>query len=490
MGRPETGAAGPAGRRGPGGPTRERGPAASLLLSNAVLYDGQLFEADGAVLIRDGRIVAVGPRAEVEAAVQGQAESPVKGGPARHTGDASSGTGAAAPDTHPPPPETIDLGGRMLLPGLMNAHHHLYSSLAAGLAPAGPMDTFPHILENLWWRLDAVHDRDSVRASTWIGLLDALAHGCTTVIDHHASMSYVSGSLDTMAQVFQEAGVRGVLCFETSERAGIEKVEDHLAENLSFWEAHRNDPTLKGMLGLHANLTLSQDTLRHVAAVKPPDLPIHVHVGEAPEDLAFCKANGFDGPVARLDRFGLVHRDSFIIHGIHLDPKDIEILQHIQPVVVTNPQSNANNGVGTFDPWRVRRYLLGTDGMTNDLIATLRYHYLSLQERRLSTDHLRDTFFTFRNEIQNRFFPDTGRLTPGAHADIAVLDYAPVTPISADNALMHLVFGARTAHAHMTLVDGEIRYRAGEFPGLDAAAIRAEARAVAARLHERFRAGS
>lgn len=442
----------------------------TLLLTNAVLYDGELFEADGAVLVDAGRIVAIGPRADVEAASD-----------AATLGAKLDAGGGASPSLR-----RIDGGGRVLLPGLLNAHHHLYSALAAGLAPAGPMDTFPHILENLWWRLDAAHDEETIYYSTVIGLLDAVAHGCTTVIDHHASMGQVSGSLVTMARAFREVGVRGVLCFETSERRGAKAIDDHLAENFGFAESVRDDAMLAGMLGLHANITLSRATLERIAAERPRDLPIHVHVGEAPEDLAFCREDGYSGPVARLDAFGLVEQESFLIHGIHLDEADRGIIERVEPVIVTNPQSNANNGVGRFDPAITRRYLLGSDGMTNDMIATLRYHYLALQEDRRPSNTLVDTVFGYAREVRGRFFPQTGKLSPGARADLVLLDYAPVTPISGENALMHLIFGARGARARLTMIDGRIVYEDDGGWAVDAEAIAREARGAATRLHARF----
>ena len=467
--------------------------AAPILLTNAILYDGERFVADGAVLVAAGRIAAAGPRAEVEAAplavrdvASGTGAQPAARGLASGAGAQTTAQGGAAQGGAAKAPRRVDCGGRMLLPGLLNAHHHLYSALAAGLAPAGPMGTFPQILENLWWRLDAAHDHESIYYSTVVGLLDAVAQGCTTVIDHHASMGQVTGSLATMARAFREVGVRGVLCFETSERSGLPAVGDHLAENVEFAESVRDDEMLAGMLGLHANITLSRETLQRITRERPAGLPIHVHVGEAPEDLAFCREDGFAGPVARLDEFGLVERESFLIHGIHLDEADRGVIERVEPVIVTNPQSNANNGVGRFDPAITRRYLLGSDGMTNDMIATLRYHYLALQEGRRGINRLGDTFFGYAREVRERFFPGTGALRPGARADLVVLEYAPVTPITAENALMHLIFGARGARARLTMVDGRVLFEEGAWRTVDAEAIAREVRGAAARLHARF----
>ena len=430
-----------------------------ILLYNALIYD--TCRAGGALLIDNERIAAVGERATVEA---------------------TAARLRSAPDTI----ERIDVGGRLVLPGLINAHHHLYSALAAGLAPRGSMDTFPHILQNVWWPLDAAHDQESVYACAIVGLLDALAHGCTTVVDHHASMSFVRGSLDTVARAFQEAGVRGVLCFETSERTGPAGLEQHIEENLAFARAHSAHPMLRGLFGLHANTTLSRNALERIARAKPRELPVHVHVGESHDDLDFCRADGFAGPIHRLHSFGLVDQNSFLAHGIHLDQVDTEILGRLEPNLISNPESNANNGVGRFDSRRNHGYLLGTDGMSNDMIATLRYHYLALQEARISTAHLPEVASVYPARALGQFFPGVGTLIAGAPADVAVLDYVPLTPIHAQNAFAHLVYGARSARAFLTIVDGQVRFRAGHYPHLDPAQLRQAARVAAQHLHARF----
>ena len=423
------------------------------ILSGGVIYDGSVFHADGAILVDHGAIAAVGPSAPIRA----HHEAPV-----------------------------VDVGGRLILPGLLDAHTHLYSAFAPGLSAAGPLDTFPHILENLWWRLDAAHDEESVYYSAMAGIIDRVRHGVTTIFDHHASTGFVSGSLETIARAFRESGVRGTLCFETSERAGTDAVMEQIEENIEFHESHRADPFVRGTMGLHANFTLGDEALTEIAAARPADLPIHVHVGESAEDLAFCEHGGFAGPVDRLQRYHLLDRDSLLVHAIHLSRRDAAILREVSPVVVLAPESNANNGVGRAGSESLPRYLLGSDGMTGDMIATARYRWLDLHAARASTDPVADALFAYRRVAQRRFFPQTGDFTVGSRADIAVLDYVPVTPITASNLIAHLVYGAREARAWLTIVDGKVLYEDGAPTFVDEERFESHARKVAARLHERF----
>jgi len=428
-------------------------PAREWILGHGVVADGAgTFLPDGALHIRDGQIAALAPTAQLRR------------------------------DDRP----FIDVGGRLVMPGFLNAHQHLYSSLAVGMSPKGPTPDFCHILENMWWPLDAALDRESVYLSALVGLADAARHGVTMLFDHHASMGFVRGSLDLLHRAFRETGLKGTLCFETSERAGPDALAEQMEENLAFAAQAAESSSVKGLFGLHANLTLGNDTLRRIAERKPADLPIHAHCGEDAADLEHCRRAGFAGPVDRLAAFGLLSPRSLLVHAIHLSQRDRELLAEIRPVIVTNPESNANNRVGRMDRRRVPAYVLGTDGMSGDMLATLRAHFLLGRDQEETWTGLQANVFGERYRVQERLFPDTGRFRPGVRADVAVPDYLPATPVSPDNLLAHLIFGVRGGPMFLTLADGNILFRDGRVTFLDEAALRREARVVAGRLRERF----
>ncbi|MFW6294066.1 MAG: amidohydrolase family protein [Spirochaetota bacterium] len=424
-----------------------------FIVGGGPLYDGRALHPDGAMLVDDGAVAALGP---VEA-IRRHHEAPF-----------------------------IDVRGRLIVPGFLNAHTHLYSSLAAGLAPLGSTDTFRQTLTNLWWPLDAAHDEESIYYSALIGIMGHIRAGTTTIFDHHASMNSVCGSLEIIAGAVRECGVRATLCFETSERTGRKAVSDHIAENVDFFEANRHDAFVGGTMGLHASLTLGDESLSEIAASRPVDMPIHVHVGEAPEDLHAGTHDGSEGPIDRLCEHRLLDEHSLLVHAIHLSHRDTALLAEIEPQVVVAPQSNANNGVGHPDPVSVPRYLIGTDGMSADMIETLRYQHLFLRSVRAPQAALRDAVFEHAARARSHHFPGTGRLFVGSRADAVVLDYAPVTELHEDNLVDHLVFGAKRAVAHMTIVDGRVLFENGRFTGLDEDRIRSHARRVAAKLHARF----
>jgi putative selenium metabolism protein SsnA len=423
------------------------------IVGNGVVTDGmELLLPDGALLIADGKIEKVGGTERIrEAGV-----------------------------------EFIDVKGRLILPGLLNPHHHLYATFAVGLAPVGPTDSFTQILENFWWPYDRALDEESIYYAALLGIIDSIKRGATMIYDHHASMRCARGSLAIIEEACSRAGIKAVLCFETSDRMGADEVEDHIIENLEFHEKTKGSDRIKGLFGLHANFTLSDRTLEKVRERKPEDMPIHIHCGEDKVDYEYCRERGYQGPVHRLDEFGLLAPGSILAHTIHVSDVDYRIIEEKEPIVVSNPESNANNRVGYMDRKRITDYILGTDGMTGDMIHTLRSHYLLGEGMQEPLQELKKTFFDRRYTIQRRFFPTTGGLSKGMSADIAVLDYVPVTPVDHDNLITHLIFGAEGGTVYMTIADGQILYRDGTITFIEEDVAAQKSREVAERLRGRY----
>lgn len=422
------------------------------IIGNGILTDGlEVFFASGAVLIEKDRIAKIGVTEDI-------VESGI---------------------------EFIDVSGRLILPGLMNAHHHFYSAFSIGVSPLKQPVNFLGTLEHLWWPWDAALEDETVYYSALLTGMDCLRNGVTTVFDHHASMNFVEGSLDTISKACEQLGIRAVLCFETSDRMGLEAVDKHIEENITFYNNHIHDDRIKGSFGLHANLTLSEDSLVKISDSKPSGMPIHGHCGEDIADLEFCQNLGFSGPVHRLEAYGLLNNNTILAHCIYLSDKDIEILNERDIIVASNSESNANNRVGKMK-LRLFPYILGTDGMTSDILAAMRSHYLLNSIDEIEFDELRNIFFSRRYASQRKFFPESGSLSPGSFADIAVLDYSSVTPFNNRNTIGHLVFGAKTSRAFMTVVNGEILYIDGEFTRIDQDNVMETARKVAQRQIRRY----
>ena len=130
-------------------------------------------------------------------------------------------------------------------PGLVCAHHHLYSELARGMPPPPKVATnFQEILEQIWWRLDAALDLDMLYASARLGALEALESGTTAIVDHNESPNAIEGSLSVLADACAEVGVRLLTAYGVSDRNGPDQVARGLAENERFIKEGGN-----GMVG-------------------------------------------------------------------------------------------------------------------------------------------------------------------------------------------------------------------------------------------------
>jgi cytosine/adenosine deaminase-related metal-dependent hydrolase len=428
------------------------------LLQNCIIADSKNFYGSGEILVSNDKIEAIGRPGELSAELDT--------GLLKH-----------------------DLDGRIILPGFVNPHTHLYSSLSPGLSPKAPTASFTDILSNLWWPLDSFHDEETVYYSAVSGIIDAVKHGVTCIFDHHASMNYVKGSLDVIEKAFNLAGIKGVLCFETSNRPSNVPVSAHLDENLNFIKSHQSNARIKGMLGLHANLTISGSILAQASELKSGSdfkVPIHIHCGEDKSDLDFCREAGFQGPVDRLNRYGLITPDSILAHCIHLSERDFEILHEISPFVISNPESNANNRVGKMNRTYISNYLLGTDGMSFDMVASLRSHYLLGKGINEDFRGLHDSFIKNPVSLLDTYFPSTGTIAPGMDADFAVLDYIPNTEITAENLIGHLIFGSRGGKVFMTIAGGNILYKNGEITFTFEKSIKNQIKSAAEKLHRRY----
>ena len=216
--------------------------------------------------------------------------------------------------------------------------------------------------------------------------------------------------------------------------------------------------------------------------------PIHIHCGEDRADLDYCIDDGFKGPVDRLNSFGLLDEDSILAHCIQLSNRDYDLLSEIKPFIISNPESNANNRVDKPDRTRFPSYLIGTDGMSFDMIASLRTQYLLGEGLAEDFTDLYKAFLSESCRLQNSFFPETGKLSVGYDADIAVLDYIPDTPISSENLLGHLIFGAgsRGGKAYMTIASGNIIFQNGNLTFTYENALREQIKKAAVSLHRRY----
>ncbi len=390
----------------------------------------------------------------------------------------------------------IDCAGKLLMPGFVCGHTHIYSALSRGiLARISPSTDFVSVLRNLWWRLDRAIDAEILRSCALTAAVDAIRAGCTAVIDHHASPSFITGSLDVIKKALEEAGLRGILCYEVTDRNGDAGMEEGIAENARMAKIVEEERESRGkarlveaMIGGHAPFTIPDRGLKALGdLVRETQRGFHVHAAEDAFDPAFSHLHGRD-PLERLEEHGLLTDKSLIAHGVRLGEADRERLARRDSYLAHNARSNMNNSVGYMASLpETKKAVLGTDGIGADMLEELKFSYFKHRDAGgplTPGDFAR--MLASGSELLGRCFGESfGRIRKGFKADLVVLGYTPPTPLEAGNLAGHAVFGMSSGQVETVIVNGRIVMESRSFSWDVAEAYRA-AREAARRLWKRM----
>ena len=358
--------------------------------------------------------------------------------------------------------ESINAGGRVVTVPMINFHDHFYSRLAKGLPIKGSMGNFKLILQNLWWKLDLALDSEMICTSAQMAALESIRNGVTYIFDHHSSPNSADGSLKIIADVLREIGLRGVLCFEITDRNGKSLSENGLSENIKFFK-NSTDEDLKSILGLHASFTVNDDTLKKVSElVKELGIGIHIHLCEDKIDRSESLAKYKNLPVDRLIKFNLLTDKSILAHGIHIINENYYSISKSGSAIVYNLDSNLNNAVGlpelSLAPLNVP-ILTGTDGMNSNPARTLKQIFLLSRYQGMTFDQsfelVKKVYFDQLNFVQ-KYFPDFSSLNIKDRADLIIWDYVPPTPFIQENFWGHFIYGILDRPVHSVIQSGNV----------------------------------
>ena len=436
-----------------------------LVIGNGKLFtrnDEMPFVENGAVAIEGTKIAAVG---ETEA---------IK----KQYGDA----------------EFIDAKGGVIMPAFINTHEHIYSAMARGLSikgynPKGFLD----ILDGQWWTIDRHLTLEQTKYSAVETLISCIRNGVTTVFDHHASFGQIGGSLFTIADVAKELGVRACLCYEISDRDGMDKARESVMENAEFIRYALKDDTdmIAGMMGMHAQFTISDATMELAAANKPDEVGYHIHVAEGIEDLHDCLKKYGKRIVDRLMDFNILGEKTLLGHCIYINPHEMDLIKDTNTMVVHNPESNMGNACGCPPTMElVHRGILtglGTDGYTHDMIESYKVanvlHKHHLCDANAAWGEVPKMLFENNAAIANRYFKTPlGVLKEGAAGDVIVVDYNPPTQLDASNINGHILFGMTGRDVVTTVANGRILMKDREIKVIDVEEAMAKCREESAKL--------
>lgn len=342
----------------------------------------------------------------------------------------------------------FDAGGRVLTIPQINFHDHIYSRLAKGLNIKSQMNSFINILSDFWWKVDSVLTKEMIFASAEMAIVESIKNGVTYIFDHHSSPNFTRGSLNTIASIFKKHHLRGVLCFETTDRNGKQKSLEGIKENLDFYNSQENDIEVKSMFGMHASFTLKNETMRLIQKeIGEKRVGIHIHIAEDISDISKSKQNYNASPLQRLIKYNLLNDKSILAHGVHLSKLEYKLLADKNVALAINIESNMNNSVGVHKFQNITpglSLLCGTDGMHANPSSTFKLYFQQLRLQGFSFaesfERIRKMYFDQIDFVQ-KYFPDFSTLNVGQRADFIVWDYVPPTPLNSDNFWGHLIYG-------------------------------------------------
>jgi cytosine/adenosine deaminase-related metal-dependent hydrolase len=376
--------------------------------------------------------------------------------------------------------QIIDCSGKYITQSFVCGHHHVYSALARGMgAPKKNPENFNEILEYVWWTLDKCLDAEMIEASALYTAMACIKNGVTFVIDHHASPNAIKGSLEIIANAFEKVGASHLLCYEISDRDGMDKSGQGLAETAEYLKNHQ------GLVGLHASFTVSDDTLKKaVKLAKQSDTGIHIHVAESGSDQVHCIENHGMRVIERLYKHGALDSAKTILgHCLHLNDNEKRIICNSPAWVVQSTESNLNNKVGYFNADGLgENIMMGTDGMHSDMLRSAKAAFFVGQS--FDTIGYDSVYRRFRNADK---YLQSNSLAGHGPNNLVVLDYDTPTPFNMGNFYGHFVFGLESRHVQHVISQGRLVVENRKILTINEEKILANARIQAERLWMKMR---
>jgi cytosine/adenosine deaminase-related metal-dependent hydrolase len=393
-----------------------------------------------------------------------------------------------------PDDERVDAPRRVALPGFVNTHVHLYGVLAHGIAAATAPDGFWSFLESYWWPQveDAIDAEMIAVAADWV-CAEMLCSGTTTFYDILEAPHALPDALLTEKEVVERRGLRGVLSFEATERAGPEIAAAGLRENLDLIAACRDGDLVSGLMCYHATFTCSGEFIRRAFELAAGQgVLTHAHANEGTYEGLWCKQRFGKSTFEYYDDLGVASPSFLASQCVQLTDRDRAIIAERGIRVSHMPLSNCEVGGGIAPvPELIEAGVpvgLGSDGYINDFYEVMRAAFLLHKARRLDPGVMpAATVLGLATEGGAGVLglDRVGRLDVGWSADLQLVDSDLATPVTVHNLVEQLVLWRNHSNVSDVMVAGRWRVRNGELLGADIDQMRARVHEQANRLWHR-----
>jgi len=421
-----------------------------VIRAGGVLTPGGLL-SDAGVIVSGGRIAQVAPNADL----------------------------SILPDD-----DVIYASNRLVAPGFVNGHTHLYGMLSHGITVETMVTEFSSFLEDFWWPyVENRVDHGLVRATSAYGMAELIDSGVTTFIDVLEAPNAIPGALETEREVAQEAGMRGILTFEACQRMSPENAELGLRENAEFVRAHSGkDALVTGMMSIHTLFTCDKSYVRRAKRLAAEfGCDLHMHLSESVFEPDWSMERYGKRPVEIYDELGCLDERVLASQCVQVVPRELDILAKRGVRAVHMPLSNCEvgGGVAPVSDMLSRGMLvgLGSDGYVNNFFEIMRGAFL------IPKAHFQSTSIMPAKAVYDMAtargaaavgIPDTGRIEPGCKADLITIDLDTPTPVNEHNVYDQLVLFRNPQNVCDVMVDGRFLKQDYRLLTVDAAAAKAE----------------
>ena len=395
----------------------------------------------GEIGIEDGRIIYVNEEKEKDRAVQ--------------TAEVVKDRDSKGWD------EEIDACGNLIMPGFKNAHTH---------SPMTFLRSYADDMKLQEWLFDKVFPAEAELKSddiywlTKLAVMEYLTSGITSVFDMYKLKK-------DSARAAEETGFRMVFCGDMNDFGGTveEMEEDYICYNKD------EESLLSYQIGFHAEYTTNRERMEQIAALAGKyRAPVCVHRSETKKEVEECRERSGMTPVAYMDSLGLFQYGGCLFHGVHMDDSDFDIIKDRGISIVTNPASNLKLASGIAP---VKRYLdmgipvaIGTDGpASNNCLDMFREMFLvtGLQKVLCDDPEAVPAMDVLRMATVNGAYAmglrDCDVLSCGKRADLIMIDLMQPNMQPLQNIEKNIVYSGSKQNVKMTMINGNVVYRDGEF---------------------------
>jgi putative selenium metabolism protein SsnA len=367
-----------------------------------------------------------------------------------------------------PHADVLDTSGRIVMPGIICSHSHLYGMMLRGaVLRINPPSEFTQILQRVWWPVDEALTSDDAFASALVSSLEFAKSGVTMFADTYSGPNSITGVLDRIADAVEKIGVRGFIAYEATERHSKEEGSKGLKENIRFVEkvGAKSDSKIKPLLSIHASFTVSDDLIKEVRALGTKyHVPITIHASEGLGDVHHNLESYGKRTIERLEDVGLLGSDVVLAHCVNVTDEEVDIIARTKSGVAHNPMSNMLNAVGVAPvPRMLDKHVnvgLGNDGYIFDMFENMRsaflVHRLHARNPNAIDPYTILEMSTINGAKLYGMANDVGSLEIGKRADVIVIKPSVLpTPLDSTTVVGHLINTIDGDDVEHVFVDGK-----------------------------------